>query len=267
MLLRVLVLMLALAMPATSYLAQSGRFGNTIESLSDRTPTLLVPAGYAFAIWLPIFLLAALFGVYQLAKARPRSDAIDALRLPLAATFALVGAWPLIFTLGYSWIAVAALFTSAVCVNFALFRAEPLSRLRGAAHWCTWPLLSVMSAWLSVAAFLNLAQTMLAKRVNFGFSEVQYSVALLLTIGLLLLTVQARIPRNVWYSATAIWAVLAIYLKQSGRALSAAHLCAWIALVLAVVLLGHFLWQLRKREAPSELLTRSESRSNRSRFR
>lgn len=267
MLLRVMVLLLALVMPATSYLAQSGRFGATIESISNRTPTLIVPAGYAFAIWLPIFVLAAVFGFYQMGNLKRAKSEVDRIRAPVALAFLLTAAWPIVFTAGFYYSAVAVLFASAIALNVGLLRAKPLGATTGAAYWCTWPLLSVMTAWVSMAAFVNLAQTVLIRRVNLGLNELYFSLALLSAVALVLLTVQARIPRNAWYTATAIWALVAIYMKQSGRALSAAHWCAWSALLLAVLLLAHFLWQLRERTPPSEGLSRSQSRSDRSGFR
>ena len=45
---RWLVLLLSLAMPVVSWFSQQGVFGPTNGAISDRYPTLIVAAGYAF---------------------------------------------------------------------------------------------------------------------------------------------------------------------------------------------------------------------------
>ena len=54
---RLLVLLAAIAMPVVAWLSNSGHFGPDNGTISDLYPTLLVAAGYAFAIWGLIFLL------------------------------------------------------------------------------------------------------------------------------------------------------------------------------------------------------------------
>ena len=62
---RWLVLLLSLAMPVVSWFSQQGVFGPTNGAISDRYPTLIVAAGYAFAIWGLIFLWDMVFGAWQ----------------------------------------------------------------------------------------------------------------------------------------------------------------------------------------------------------
>ena len=47
---RILVLLFAIAMPIVAWLSNNGSFGPDNGTMSDRYPTLLVAAGYAFAI-------------------------------------------------------------------------------------------------------------------------------------------------------------------------------------------------------------------------
>ena len=62
---------LALAMPLVGWLSNTGLLGPTNGEISDRYPTLIVAAGYAFAIWGPIFLLDVVFGIAQARVRRP----------------------------------------------------------------------------------------------------------------------------------------------------------------------------------------------------
>lgn len=54
---KVLVLLLLLSMPLVGWLSNAGLLDPSNGEISARYPTLIVAAGYAFAIWGPIFLL------------------------------------------------------------------------------------------------------------------------------------------------------------------------------------------------------------------
>ncbi|WP_226940781.1 hypothetical protein, partial [Pseudomonas sp. K5] len=84
---RWIVLLAALAMPLVAWLSQTGQFGPTNGAISDRYPTLLVAAGYAFSIWGLIFLWDVAFGLWQLRQRRPDDNA--GVRGLAAAGFAL----------------------------------------------------------------------------------------------------------------------------------------------------------------------------------
>ena len=62
---RFIVLLFAIVMPLVAWMNQQGVFGPTNGEVSDRYPTLLVAAGYAFSIWGVIFLLDLVYGIWQ----------------------------------------------------------------------------------------------------------------------------------------------------------------------------------------------------------
>ena len=68
---RILVLLLALATPVVAWLSQTGTFGPDQGTISDRYPTLLVAAGWAFSIWSLIFVLDIVHGVLQATVSAP----------------------------------------------------------------------------------------------------------------------------------------------------------------------------------------------------
>ncbi len=95
---RILVLLFALAMPVVSWLSQSGAFGPDNGTISDRYPTLLVAAGYAFSIWGLIFLLDVAYAACQQLGTRPRTDPLlDRIAPATAGGFALTAAWMPLF--------------------------------------------------------------------------------------------------------------------------------------------------------------------------
>lgn len=80
------------AMPVIAWLSNTGLFGPTNGAISDRYPTLIVAAGYAFAIWGPIFLLDLTYGIWQLFDRVP-DERLRRIRPWTAAGFALTSTW------------------------------------------------------------------------------------------------------------------------------------------------------------------------------
>ena len=62
---RLAVLLTALAMPAIAWLSNRRAFGPTNGEVSDRYPTLLIAAGWAFSLWGLIFLLDFAYALWQ----------------------------------------------------------------------------------------------------------------------------------------------------------------------------------------------------------
>ena len=58
-------LILAIVLPIVAALTNSGITGPSIGTVSDRFPTYVVPAGYAFSIWSLIFALSLGYGIWQ----------------------------------------------------------------------------------------------------------------------------------------------------------------------------------------------------------
>ena len=76
---RLLVLLSALLMPLVAWFSQRGAFGPTNAEVSAAYPTLLIAAGYAFAIWGLIFLSDIVYGVWQATGDRRRDATLDAI--------------------------------------------------------------------------------------------------------------------------------------------------------------------------------------------
>ena len=71
---RLLVLLFSIAMPLVAWFSQRGVFGPDNGTVSGQYPTLLVAAGYAFAIWGLIFAFDLVHGIWQ-ATGERRYDA------------------------------------------------------------------------------------------------------------------------------------------------------------------------------------------------
>jgi hypothetical protein len=120
-----------------------------------------------------------------------------------------------------------------------------LSRQRpapDALSFCAWLPLSLHAGWVSLAAFLNTAQVLVAFRLLPLDDMLPWSIGLLVLAALLLLIANARMGGNVIYALAAAWALAAIYLKQSIGTLPGAQTAALAAVAVAAVLVLQTLW-------------------------
>jgi hypothetical protein len=245
---RILLLLCALAMPAVSWLSQSGAFGPDNGTISDRYPTLLVAAGYAFSVWGLIFLLDVVFGVWQLRPRQRDNTALDRIRPAAIAGFLLTTAWMPIFSQQVFWLALLVIWASLGCL---LYCAIVLSRhdvpRPGEVAWA-WLPLSLHAGWLSLAAFLNTAQVIVAYEWLPTGEMLSWSRWLFAAAAALLLAANWRMRGNWAYVAVAVWGLVAVYREQSASTLPGASTAAWIAAGIAIAALVQTLWlRMRRR--------------------
>jgi hypothetical protein len=162
---------------------------------------------------------------------------------PLAAAgFALTAVWMPLFSMGWFGLCVLVIFAALACLARAtvvLSRdTAPLARQR---LWA-WLPLSLHAGWLSLAAFLNVAQTIIAYRLLSTGDMLGWSLVLFVLAALVLLVLNARMRGNVAYVAAAVWGLAAVVVRQSQSSLDGAQVAAGIALAIAVVLIVQTLW-------------------------
>lgn len=245
---RLLVLLLSMAMPLVSWFSQQQAFGPTNGAISDRYPTLVVAAGYAFAIWGLIFLLDVLFGFWQLSSKRRAGGAVAAVRLPAALGFALTALWMPVFSHQVFWLALLIIWASLACLALCALRLSRDPRPEPGQRWLAWLPLSLHAGWLSLAAILNTAQVIVAYGLLPSERMLGWSVVLLVIAAAMLLLLNQRMRGNLAYAAAALWALAAVYIKQSASGLPGAGTAAWLAIAIAVVLAvqtGWLRWQAR----------------------
>lgn len=230
---RAIVLVLALAMPLVGWLSNTGLLGPTNGEISDRYPTLIVAAGYAFSIWGPIFLLDVLFGIAQ-ARVHAPDERLRRIRVLTAAGFALTSLWMLVFTRQWFWLALAIIWGSLGCLLGAAWLASD-TRAHPRGPWWQWLPLSLHAGWVSLAVFLNVAQVVVAFHLLPVDRMLPWTLVLLALAGLLLLVVVVKLRGNPWYTLAAVWGLLGVHAKQQASALPGADMAAHIALVLAVL--------------------------------
>lgn len=242
------VIACALAMPAIAFLSQRGAFGPDSATISDRYPTLLVAAGYAFAIWSLIFLLDLAFALRQAARSQRGDAALRRLRCPAALGFALTASWMVLFSQQWFWAALAVIWGALAALLVAAQRAAMAPPGSAAASaWARWAL-GLHAGWLSLAAFLNTAQVVVAYELLSVERMLPWSAALWALAGVLLLAMNRRLGGHLAYALAAVWGLAGVVLAQARNGQAGAGVSAGIALALAAALLAQTAW-LRARSA------------------
>ncbi len=249
---RWIVLLAALAMPVVAWLSQTGQFGPTNGAISDRYPTLLVAAGYAFSIWGVIFLLDVVFGVWQLRRRTP--DDTGRARGWAAAGFVLTAAWMPVFSQQHFLPALTIIWAALVCLLVAAVRAAPPTASAGQRAFAAYPL-ALHAGWLTMAAFLNTAQVIVAHGWLGSYDMLSWSVVLLALATLLAWSMNIVLRGHFAYPAAVIWALVGVYVKQSGWRLPGADTVAVLALgVAALLALQTLLLRTRAWRAPQPVV-------------
>lgn len=233
---RLLVLLCAFAMPFVNFFSQRGAFGPDNRTISGRYPTLLVAAGYAFSIWGLLFVWNLVFAAWQMTTREETEAEIAPLRPSVALGFALTAAWSPVFALQIFWLSLLVIVGSLACLAHAAIRLSRATGRTPRITWFAWVPLSLHAGWLSLAAFLNTAQVIVAYRLMSTTDMLWWSLVLFVLAALLLLALDRTMGGNVPFTVAALWGLAAVYVKQSSSPLIGARIAAWTAITIAVVL-------------------------------
>lgn len=229
----ILVLVATAATIAFNALAATGYVnGVTPEVISNKYPTVLTPAGYAFTIWSVIYLGMIAFSLYQLLPAQlVRFRAVRSLYL---VSCVLNCAWIYFWhreQIGLCLLLIAALLGSLILMIAVFSRAG-----QEAGPLFTKVVFGIYAGWVTAATLVNCAIAL--KYFGVALSPLMWNVfgvfALLLaaSIGVL---VRMRY-KNYLFSLALAWAATAIAVKQSGNTgiVVAASFCVIVCLVMAI---------------------------------
>lgn len=232
----ILVLVAVVATIVFNWLAAAGYINNvTPDGVSDRYPTALTPAGYAFSIWSLIYVGLIGFSLYQLHPANLR-------RFRGVRTYFILSC-----LLNCAWIYFWHHDQIAICfgVIFALFCTLVLILIKlpgcGTATdtWLMQAPLGLYCGWVASASAISLM--ILLAYMNTPGGSVLASVLILLAAGSAVLVRVAL--RNFFYSLAVAWAVTAIAVKQSGN--TPIVVSAAIGVVVCLVTTGSFVTGLK----------------------
>lgn len=190
--------------------------GRTTAQVSDLYSNPFTPAGYVFAIWGIIYVLLAVFVIYQATpkqKKNPFQKQINALFI-LSSIFNV--AWLFLWQYDHITVSVVLMFAllatlSAIYLRLGIGKSKaPLAE-----KLCVHLPFSVYLGWITVASIANVAAALVSVGWDgFGLSAETWAiVAIIIALIVTLAVIVAR--RDVAYSLVVVWAVVGIAAKQS----------------------------------------------------
>lgn len=198
------------------YLAAQQFFGpNPVGQTSTDTNPLIVPAGYAFSIWGPIYLGLLVFPIFQLIKNRNDHDGWINFRQLFAANAILNGLWLVCASYDWLWLSVGVI----VLMLVTLFRINKLliriSAEGGKVNfWAERLVFSLYFAWITLATVLNVASALgFYGWDGFGLSEVNWTLVIG-AVAIVITSFTALKFRDFIYPLVVVWAFVALGVRH-----------------------------------------------------
>lgn len=206
-----------------------------VGTVSDRYPTYVVPAGYAFGIWSLIFALSIAYAVWQLLPAQRENPLLRRVGWLTAAAFAGSMLWEFAFPAGMYALSVVLIVLTLAVLAAAVGRMvgwrAPFS---GAERWLVWIACGIYLGWITVATVANVAQALAAAGVSeLGLGAEAWGAVMLAAAGLIAVGVTLA-TRNAGYPLAVVWALVAVFAaRRAPPEVTRSDTVAYVALAAA----------------------------------
>jgi translocator protein len=227
---QVLVILATATVIFVNYLASIAYIGGiTPNYISDKYPTIVTPAGFAFAIWSVIYLGIIVFSVFQ---AMPmQRENFQKIRTPYLVSCLANCVWVYLWhheMIVASVFAMLVLLASLIAINVNLSVKDSLiARIP----------FGIYFGWICVASSVNI--TICLSYLGFENSRstsILYACILIVAITIFGIIIRFKLP-SAAFAFTIAWSILAIAIKNgSVTAISAVSAFSFMALLIAALL-------------------------------
>ena len=209
-----------LGMVIVNYLAVTLPLNNkTTGELSDQYPNLFVPAGFTFSIWGVIYLLLAIFIVYQLVYAFRKNTQNSFFMEKIGILFFVssianlswVFAWHFeLVSLSLFLMLILLVSLMAIYVKLQIGRSDSSRSEKYLVHLP----FSVYLGWITIATIANITALLVNLGWNrFGLSEPLWTVAVII-IGIVISLTILFYRKDIFYCLVVDWALFGILIKR-----------------------------------------------------
>ena len=213
---QILVIVATAGVILINYLAAVGDVNNiTPEAVSERYPTLITPAGYAFAIWGLIYLGLVVFAVYQ---ALPKNaEKFKSFRTIYILSCAANAAW--IYCWHHDFILVCLGIILLLVGTLAFINRQLRETENYADYWLVKFPFGLYFGWVTAAAILNATVALVYLNVSVPEPTAIILGTLLLFVATGFGIVICLRLKNYFYPLAIAWALTAIAVKHSEQTL------------------------------------------------
>ncbi len=218
--LKIIVAVSFIAMVFVNYLAQMLPLnGMTPGEVSDSLPNLFAPAGLTFSIWGVIYILLAVFAIFQFgfSKQTPTATSLDKVRVTFVINALANIAW--IFSWHYrqfelSLALMAIILLTLIVINLSLDKYL-LNRIEKVVFRLPF---SLYFGWITVATVANVTALLVSLGWDgFGLTKEGWTI-IILVVAALIGTATIVIRKDIAYGLVFIWAYAGILIKHNSPA-------------------------------------------------
>ena len=235
---RLAIILAVVIQIGATFLPQLG-FGEPIGDRSDSVRTLITPAGWAFAIWGPLFFGSALYAVWQALPAQRDNVLLGKIGWASVVALSMQGVWAIYTQFANLTVISAIIILTSLIALLAILRTlvafeRPFTLAERTIAAITF---SALAAWLTAASIVNITASLVYHGVGGEGAYPLITAALVVVGGLIAALATARSRGNPWYALVFCWALLAIYARggQESGAIALATLVAGLFVVGALV--------------------------------
>ena len=224
--------------------------GQLTAQVSDENPTLITPAGYVFSIWGIIYLLLAIFIIYQALpknKTQPFQKQISFLFiLSCIANIAWLFAWQyeqLPISVALMLVILASLI--AIYQRLGIGKTKTSIKEKLAVHLP----FSVYLGWITIATIANISATL----VNVGWDGAGIDATtwaiVIVAVAVLITILSLAIRKDIAYALVIVWALIGIAAKQiQNQTIVTLTQTSAIIIAIAIVVTVIAMFLLKKRQ-------------------
>jgi len=240
-LLAVIIMLILYSLTSLGYMGP-----NPIGQATTYNEPLVVPAGYAFAIWSIIYTLMIAFPIYHWFKKPSGHAQWKSVHRLYSMNIIANGLW--LVCASYSWqilTVLIILFMLYTLVRINDLLIEIAEKEKSQNYWFERLGFSLYFAWITLASALNISTALAFYGFDgFGINEVTWSIVFITVVASIATLVFLKYKDRA-YAGVVIWAFIALTIKQ----FSAHPFIGYVSIIVIVVFTGFFF--LRGQAFPS----------------
>jgi hypothetical protein len=217
-----------------------------IGAIAGESPSLVIPANYAFAIWGPIFLLCLAYATYQALPTNRDNPLLRRVGWFFAGAFLLNGLWEVLVPLRQPVLLQAILAGIFACSAVAHLRLVRWDRgvLSRADRWLVALPLGLLFGWITAANVVSFNDTLVELGILGSGVGGALVGAFLLLVGavlasaMILVSGVGTLQSLLAYATAVLWALAGVVVKQYDASLLTTCAAGISAALVALVLFG-----------------------------
>jgi translocator protein len=190
---------------------------NTAE-ISDANPTLITPAGYVFSIWGIIYILLAVFVIFQALPSQKGKEYTKKIGWLFVLSSVLNIIWLFLWQyeiLSVSIVLMFLLLITLIVIYLRLNIGKSTVTLRE--KLTVHVPFSVYLGWITIASIANVAVFLVSENWDgFGISPETWAT-LIIVVALVITLLVLATRKDIAYGLVIVWAFVGIAVKQSGN--------------------------------------------------